>query len=425
MTRSRQEIKQKKGFKPLRSAKLLLGLIVVIFVMSISFVFAGNYFCKHEALFLLAEKSAKTEFETVKSQLKWHLKKKGLFGWGITDSGKTSQDLPNEGEDLSLIKLPPCKLAREVLQYKTESSNGCEYKFSSPQPLNLNNMTNSFEQNALLQFKQGRKFVSRKLTEIPGTRYQVVFPIKSENSCLSCHTISSEYDNLLGTFSVVYDMDKWSKNAPSLTKQTVALTLLLIAAMVIIIYLFTQKTYATKVTVKTKTRNATADTLTGLLNRTALFEFIEREIMRARRFKDKLCLVLIDIDHFSQINDRYGSKMGDAVLIATSQILESQVREYDIIGRSGSNEFLLLLPQTSMEIAKEICSRLITMTEKTPVTCESHTTPVTVSTGLVEFRAEENEDIDMFIRRAKGALSNAKANGGNRMETDDVFRIKR
>jgi|GEM_PF-4520847 len=418
------QAKQKTKDKPLRSAKFLLALLALVFVFIIGFLFASSNSCKQGALLVLAEQTALAEFENIKNQLDWHIQREGVFGWsknepelGMLDENKAKKD----GEP-NLVKLPPCTIIREIAKYKNKSKDK-NFRISSPHPLNLNNITNTFEQNSLLEFEKGKEFTSRKINTGSSQSLQFVFPLESQKSCLACHTAISATDKLLGTFSVTYKLDKWEKEAPSLTLHAIIVCLLLVISMGISAYLFTQKTYATKVTVKTTTQSTTADQLTGLLNRTALFEFLEREVMRAKRLDDNICLILIDIDHFKEINDRYGSKMGDAVLIFTSQTLEAQVREYDIIGRSGGNEFLLLLPQTPLNIAQEICKRLITIVHKTPVSHESDVAPVTVSVGLVELA--KGETVNSLLSRASGALSNAKANGGDRLETDDVFRIKR
>ena len=104
---------------------------------------------------------------------------------------------------------------------------------------------------------------------------------------------------------------------------------------------------------------ATHDELTKVFNRSAIFDFLENEILRLKRSKSSLLAMMYDIDHFKKINDSYGHQFGDYVLYQVIQFIKQIVREVDLIGRYGGDEFLILLPETFMKKGKEIANRIL------------------------------------------------------------------
>ena len=154
------------------------------------------------------------------------------------------------------------------------------------------------------------------------------------------------------------------------------------------------------------------DPLTGLANRRALEENLPRAVSFARRWKHPLSVVMADLDHFKTVNDRYGHLAGDQVLVSFSQLLKNACRVEDIVARFGGEEFVLLLPNTSLQQAAKLAERLrLDTTEATmPIPV-----PITSSFGVTCFEAYDTED--SLIARADRALYQAKANGRNCVRT--------
>lgn len=157
------------------------------------------------------------------------------------------------------------------------------------------------------------------------------------------------------------------------------------------------------------------DDLTGLLNRRALIERLDEETRRAQRYMSDLALIIADIDYFKEINDTYGHDAGDKVLQIISSLIKDLLRQTDIIGRYGGDEFLLILPQTSKRGAIEIAERI----HSTVKDYDMHIgvqKPVktTVSLGVAQFNIDK-EDINGLIKRADNALYIAKGRGRNRV----------
>lgn len=162
---------------------------------------------------------------------------------------------------------------------------------------------------------------------------------------------------------------------------------------------------------------ARTDILTGLLNRQASEVMFPKLIAEAKRFAYPLSAMLIDIDHFKRINDTYGHLVGDKVLREIAQIMDSCIRESDILARWGGEEFIILLKNCPQE-------QVFALAEKIRQRCASHdfqlspvNRPVTLSIGIAQFDTNETE-IEFFIRMDR-ALYQAKENGRNRVVAAD------
>ncbi len=170
-------------------------------------------------------------------------------------------------------------------------------------------------------------------------------------------------------------------------------------------------------------RMAITDALTGMYNRRGLFEMGQREINRARRYSHPLSALMLDIDHFKQINDVYSHAAGDQVLRTLGQICRSQLREVDILGRFGGEEFAILLPETDGESAYHAAERLRQWVARTPVVTEKGIISITISIG-VACATEELSDLAILLDQADTAMYAAKEAGRNRVATMRAVRLK-
>jgi diguanylate cyclase (GGDEF)-like protein len=156
------------------------------------------------------------------------------------------------------------------------------------------------------------------------------------------------------------------------------------------------------------------DALTGLLNRRAIEYLLDREAQRLHRFGEPFTVLMVDIDHFKRINDRLGHAAGDAVLCAVSQALQAQAREVDRVARFGGEEFCVLLPHTLHDGAVLAAERLRHAISQINIPWADETITVTISTGLAT--ADDSlEALSSLLRRADGALYQAKAEGRNKV----------
>lgn len=162
-------------------------------------------------------------------------------------------------------------------------------------------------------------------------------------------------------------------------------------------------------------RQARVDYLTGLYNRRYFMEEGEVELARALRYKKPLSLMMLDIDYFKRINDTYGHKTGDLVLQRISLLCQETLREVDIIGRMGGEEFAILLPETKLDKAIEVAERLRVVIEKAEILLENGLPlKVTVSIGVANLKSR-TVNMDILLHAADVALYEAKNNGRNQV----------
>jgi diguanylate cyclase (GGDEF)-like protein len=162
---------------------------------------------------------------------------------------------------------------------------------------------------------------------------------------------------------------------------------------------------------------ATNDALTGILNRRAILNVLEREAARATRHASSLGILLLDLDHFKRVNDGYGHTVGDAVLEQVSTRLSAPLRKYDAVGRYGGEEFLVVLPQCDLEQIADIAERVRLSVASAPIETTAGELAVTVSIGAATTE-EDAVSIDDLIQRADRALYAAKEHGRNRVMRD-------
>jgi len=157
---------------------------------------------------------------------------------------------------------------------------------------------------------------------------------------------------------------------------------------------------------------ALRDTLTGLPNRQAYNERLETELARWRRYSSPLSLVVWDIDYFKNINDSYGHKAGDKVLLLIAKQLSENCRTTDFISRFGGEEFTMLLPNTDGQSALILANQLRRTIEKTGFNASGASVDITISCGVTEFLPDDTDE--SAFERADQALYQAKEEGRNR-----------
>lgn len=154
-------------------------------------------------------------------------------------------------------------------------------------------------------------------------------------------------------------------------------------------------------------RHATIDDLTGVMNRRSFLDSAERALSSMNRFREQASLLMLDIDNFKSVNDMYGHHVGDQVIRGVAYILIDHVRDIDIIGRLGGEEFSIILPHTDEKEASHVADRICTEVRNT---CFEDTSPplnTTISIGVTEIQNSDDE-IKHVLKRADKALYFAK-----------------
>lgn len=172
------------------------------------------------------------------------------------------------------------------------------------------------------------------------------------------------------------------------------------------------------------------DSMTGIFNRRHFMDLAQQEYQRSRRYNRPLSIIMLDLDHFKAVNDDYGHLTGDQILQTIVSLCQDNLRESDIIGRYGGEEFIVLLPETQgqapptnkpepnhdqlQSTAKDVAERLRQIVEKTSIHTAKGDVRITISLGVAEL-SESNESIDTLIDHADQALYAAKENGRNQV----------
>ncbi|MFD2095430.1 diguanylate cyclase [Corallincola platygyrae] len=162
-------------------------------------------------------------------------------------------------------------------------------------------------------------------------------------------------------------------------------------------------------------RISETDSLTQLNNRLKLDRSLAQEVKRAERYGEKFSVIMLDLDHFKRVNDNFGHQVGDSVLIELAELIKAQVRESDIVGRWGGEEFMVICPNTAKEQGALLAEKLHRRVEA------NHFSTVgkqTASFGVSGYRAGDN--VESLVERADVALYRAKANGRNRIEIEHL-----
>jgi diguanylate cyclase (GGDEF)-like protein len=164
--------------------------------------------------------------------------------------------------------------------------------------------------------------------------------------------------------------------------------------------------------------NSVRDGLTGCYNRAHALEVLDAEIRRARRSKLPLSLIMFDVDNFKRINDRYGHLCGDAVLAAIGARMKAELRGSDFKCRYGGDEFMLILPDTPLQGAKQVSENLRLAFESHPIAWNADQVTVTASFGVGVVNPTDQDPL-AAIARADAALYRAKHRGRNDVQVEE------
>jgi len=159
---------------------------------------------------------------------------------------------------------------------------------------------------------------------------------------------------------------------------------------------------------------ATQDPLTHVYNRRHFYTLAEVEIQRSLRSHSPFSVILVDIDHFKNVNDKYGHKAGDEVLIHFTKVCIQNLRKVDIFSRFGGEEFAIVLPEADLDQAKETAERIRKIVESTVLNIDEHQFKITASFGVSTFRGSP-DTLELLLQKSDKALYTAKNKGRNRV----------
>jgi diguanylate cyclase (GGDEF)-like protein len=157
------------------------------------------------------------------------------------------------------------------------------------------------------------------------------------------------------------------------------------------------------------------DMLTGLYNYRHLLDALESEMERTRRTRMPTSLIMLDLDHFKQVNDTWGHEIGNLVLIKVAEVIRTTLRKMDVACRYGGEEFTIILPNTHLPQAVNVAERLRSNIQNNPLVTGEETIPLSASFGVELYRPEMTLSADELIHLTDGYLYQAKQNGRNQV----------
>lgn len=322
----------------------------------------------------------------------------------------------NEGKALTLVN--PAYMLRQVMEENSRLF-GVKGHITSLQLTNPINRPDVWERAALESFQQGVKEVTATV-DIDGKPYlRVIQPMLMEKSCLKCHADTEvKVGGVRGGISVAVPLEpifaaSWAQ------RRNIYLfhgTVWLFGIGLIGLVAWRSKRESAERTRAEKAEVlANYDGLTGLYNHRTFYALLEDEIARTRRYNHSVSILMLDIDHFKQVNDTYGHVTGDRILEGLARVLEQAVRREDKVCRYGGEEIGVILPETVGHTAVQLAERLRATVEQAVFKDDSgEQIRITVSIGVAALPEQAAKPKDLVIA-ADAALYAAKQGGCNRV----------
>jgi diguanylate cyclase (GGDEF)-like protein len=392
------------------------AIVVFIFILAL---FAGmGVRVKH-----LIEESllqqARAHFRTILITRAWNSEYGGVYVeklLGMKSNPYISEPDITTSDGRIFTIIPPAVMTKEISTF-ADTRDLYFFKITSIDPINPDNAPDDFEREALLTFQQGQKeFYGRELIN-NRLHFRYMAPLQVEESCVRCH-LDRDYQvgDVRGGISVNIDVQH---NDEELKRNFAVILVLgvmsLLVLLSVVLYFTSNLIEHINSTRKRIEEMIITDELTGIPNRRHLLARFEQEFEKAIRLGTSLGCVMLDIDKFKRVNDKYGHLVGDEVLRRFAAFLVLEGRSYDVIGRLGGEEFLVVLPATDMDETRRFAERVRQHIEDLDIVLEdSRSLRVTVSAGVTVIEEDDSSIEDLLIRSDK-AMYFAKSKGRNRV----------
>jgi diguanylate cyclase (GGDEF)-like protein len=392
-------------------------LVIALFVLGI---FIGVFMRNREVMREEVAARARSHFHNILIMREWNAGYGGVYVEkkpGVESNPYLENPDITGADGTAYTKKNPALMTREVSTL-ADKHGLFTFHITSLRPLNPGNAADDFEKAALSSFESGTKEVMSTEQEGGKTYFRYMAPLFAEKPCLSCHAKQGyQGGEVRGGISVKFDVSALEEAQAQLGKIIVALCAATLALLLGTLYFFIYKLMRKLRDAQSRLEEmALTDALTGLFNRRYLFERLDAEFARAKRYRAPLSCIMVDVDHFKRINDTFGHQTGDEVLKGVADILKSFTRVSDVAARFGGEEFLLLLPGTDLEGARLTAEKLrCQLAEQEFFSDKGGKVCVTASFGCSAMALDADDGVEAFVRRADESLYTAKASGRNQV----------
>jgi diguanylate cyclase (GGDEF)-like protein len=295
-----------------------------------------------------------------------------------------------------------------------KSGSGDHVRLTSKEPMNPDNLADQWEAKALEALEGGAKKVEGFVDSGKGRMYRLMYPMVLQERCLRCHEyLTDSTSKIVGGLSVTVDKAPYDRQYDSILRQ---LSLGYFGIWIMgIVGLGAFGTMGSRLLRRIEYAS-THDGLTGLKNRLEIERHLNAECDRSERYHNQLSVMMLDVDHFKQVNDTYGHQVGDEALRVVAAVIRKTIRKTDIAGRYGGEEFLVLSTETSPGGAWVLAGRLNAAIKAAAIPLPDNTSlSLTVSIGLASLSPERMSP-GALISCADEALYRAKENGRDCIE---------
>jgi diguanylate cyclase (GGDEF)-like protein len=403
-----------------RSFFINLSLVVLL---AVSGLYTGLALSTGRTIEAEINTRARTIFGAVSLARRWNASHQGVYVEkrpGVASSPLLTQP-DRQGTDGTIYTMRnPALMTREMSEL-TGQDGSFSFHLTSLKPLNPANAPDAFEAEALLRLERGEPEVAVRETRGDLITYRYLGPLRVEASCLECHGSQGyRVGQLRGGISVTFDVTEAEHAVGRARRIALGLFAFTTVALLLVLGRLVAGLHRRLAVAEARILEmADTDELTGLHNRRFTGQRLREELVRSQRHGRRCACVLMDIDLFKRVNDTHGHAAGDAVLRALARAGLGALRESDLLGRWGGEEFLAVLPETDLAGARAIAERLRQAVESMRVDFQGLTLAVTASLGVADAlpgHDPDARDAERLVARADEALYRAKAAGRNRVE---------
>jgi len=409
-------------FKRFRPVWFFIMNIALVTLLAVCAIFIGIYYANHDLIIQTVKGEAESCFYLITKVRDWNANYGGVYvvkKCGVESSPYLKELGVEPDIDCKDGRVVTLKHPEQMMREMSKASSietGVMFHVTSLKCLNPQNSPDAFEKDALVQFEAGAPevwYVDRS-GQRPVFRYMK--PLTISQPCLGCHKKQHyKLGDVRGGICVNIPFAEVDGRLGSLKSRITEMSLAALALLLGSLFFMSTRMVRRLDEAQDKLMVISiTDDLTGLNNRRYIMARLWEEFSLARRSKMPLGAMMLDIDNFKRINDTYGHPTGDEVLRAVADSIKSNLRPYDIPGRFGGEEFLILSPNTPPDDMLRLGERIRQVVDAGEVSHKGQIISVTASVGVTVLR-DDDKDPEELLARVDKALYKAKDEGKNRV----------